>query len=208
MKKNHSYLYGLIIYIIIICLLFKLNISALIQPLPALAVLIGTTLLSISNASKNFTLFQWLNLIKRNALTSGLLASLFLTLSMASEGIVQMASATIPGLYGSFIFLVLSYSINTPYFEKEDDASLPQTPSFSNLQWNTEAVAHPIFLNHGFSPRECHVALKIIQGSSNKEIGEILFITEATVKKHVQNIYKKCEVNDRQSFINLYLSWL
>lgn len=208
MKKNYSSIYGLVIYIIIICVLFQLNISALIQPLPALAVLIGTTILTVSNVSKNFTLVKWLYLIKKNALISGLLASLFLALSTAAEGITQMASATMPGLYGSFIFLVLSYILNTQYFEKENDTDISNVSSFSNLQWNTEAVAHPVFLSHGFSPRECHVALKIIQGSSNKEIGEILFITESTVKKHVQNIYKKCEVNDRQSFINLYLSWI
>ena len=45
----------------------------------------------------------------------------------------------------------------------------------------------------------------LLTGKSNKEIADGLFITEKTVKFHVGNIYKKCEVCRRAQFISKYL---
>jgi DNA-binding NarL/FixJ family response regulator len=45
--------------------------------------------------------------------------------------------------------------------------------------------------------RELEVLGKIVEGKSNKEIGEALFITIHTVKAHVCNIIQKLAVDDR-----------
>ncbi|MFD1017646.1 response regulator [Thalassobacillus hwangdonensis] len=45
--------------------------------------------------------------------------------------------------------------------------------------------------------REMDVLQEIMQGKSNKEIANTLFITEKTVKTHVSNIFLKLEVQDR-----------
>ena len=45
--------------------------------------------------------------------------------------------------------------------------------------------------------RENEVLLCIAKGCSNREIGERLFISENTVKKHVNNIYSKLGVTRR-----------
>lgn len=45
--------------------------------------------------------------------------------------------------------------------------------------------------------REYEVLILIAEGRNNKEIADILFISEKTVKNHVSNIFKKIEVNDR-----------
>jgi DNA-binding CsgD family transcriptional regulator len=45
--------------------------------------------------------------------------------------------------------------------------------------------------------RETEILSGIAQGLSNKEIGEQLFVSENTVKKHVANIYFKLEVSRR-----------
>lgn len=45
--------------------------------------------------------------------------------------------------------------------------------------------------------RELDVLREISNGRSNKEIGEVLFISLATVKSHVLNIYRKLEVSSR-----------
>lgn len=65
-----------------------------------------------------------------------------------------------------------------------------------------------ILSGRGFSPRECHVALKIVEGISNKEIAEQLFISETTVKKHIQNMFRKCGANDRREFIIQFAQWM
>ena len=47
------------------------------------------------------------------------------------------------------------------------------------------------------SEREREVLYHIAKGESNQQIGDHLFITESTVKKHVNNIYFKLEVGSR-----------
>jgi len=47
------------------------------------------------------------------------------------------------------------------------------------------------------TPREHDVLRLLIQGRSNKNIGQALFISEDTAKKHVQTIMLKLGVSDR-----------
>ena len=47
------------------------------------------------------------------------------------------------------------------------------------------------------SDREREILRLIAGGSSNREIAEVLFITEGTVKNHVTNILSKLDVRDR-----------
>ncbi|MGB3574003.1 MAG: response regulator transcription factor [Phormidesmis sp.] len=47
------------------------------------------------------------------------------------------------------------------------------------------------------SARETEVIQLMAQGKSNREIGEVLQITEGTVKYHVNNIFGKLQVHDR-----------
>lgn len=48
------------------------------------------------------------------------------------------------------------------------------------------------------SSRERQVAELIKRGLSNREIGEELYISEATVKKHVSHIFEKLEIDSRK----------
>ena len=51
--------------------------------------------------------------------------------------------------------------------------------------------------------REKTVAMELLGSLSNKEIGEKLFISENTVKKHIQNILRKVDVKNRTEFAHL-----
>jgi DNA-binding NarL/FixJ family response regulator len=53
------------------------------------------------------------------------------------------------------------------------------------------------------SPREIEVLRLVAVGSSNKEIGRHLHISEATVKSHLLNIFSKLEVNDRTQAVTV-----
>ena len=55
------------------------------------------------------------------------------------------------------------------------------------------------------SPREIEVLKLIAVGKSNKEIGDKLFIGEATVKGHVTNILSKLTANDRAHAVTIGL---
>lgn len=52
--------------------------------------------------------------------------------------------------------------------------------------------------------REIEVALLVLQGKRNQEVGEILHVGLSTVKKHVSNIYKKTGVKSRSEFISKF----
>jgi NarL family two-component system response regulator LiaR len=45
----------------------------------------------------------------------------------------------------------------------------------------------------------------LAKGLIGKEVADILDISSGTVRKHVQNIYKKLQVNTRVEAVNLYL---
>jgi DNA-binding CsgD family transcriptional regulator len=59
-----------------------------------------------------------------------------------------------------------------------------------------------IFHKYGLSKREQEIFILMLEGKSNKEIGDTLFISVKTVKNHIYNIFQKLGVNSR---IKLYV---
>ena len=53
--------------------------------------------------------------------------------------------------------------------------------------------------------RERMIAEVLAENISNKEIGERLYIAENTVKKHINNIFRKTGVKNRTEFIHQYM---
>ncbi len=56
---------------------------------------------------------------------------------------------------------------------------------------------------HGLTPRESEVLVKIVDGLDNKAIGQALYITEDTVKSHVKSILRKLGARDRGQAISI-----
>ncbi|GAK51386.1 transcriptional regulator, LuxR family [Candidatus Moduliflexus flocculans] len=56
---------------------------------------------------------------------------------------------------------------------------------------------------HDISDREKEVLTHLVKGLKNKEIGEKLYITEITVKKHVSSILQKTDCKNRQELLEL-----
>lgn len=55
----------------------------------------------------------------------------------------------------------------------------------------------------GLSDREMDVLKEMVSGKNYKAIGEKLFISPLTVRKHASNIYEKLHVNSRAQIINI-----
>ena len=51
------------------------------------------------------------------------------------------------------------------------------------------------------TPRELEVLKLVAAGSSNRDIGKVLFLSEATVKSHLVHIYDKLGVRSRTSAV-------
>ncbi len=56
------------------------------------------------------------------------------------------------------------------------------------------------------TPREMDVVLWAAQGKSNSEIAAIMQIAESTIKTHLQNIFLKLDVRNKQHAIGYALS--
>lgn len=54
----------------------------------------------------------------------------------------------------------------------------------------------------GLSKREIEVLKKLIEGASNQDIADQLFVSVNTVKTHLKNGFMKLEVNNRVQAIN------
>ncbi|MBF0559061.1 MAG: helix-turn-helix transcriptional regulator, partial [Nitrospirae bacterium] len=56
------------------------------------------------------------------------------------------------------------------------------------------------------SDREIEIIYWVKEGKSNQEIGEILNITESTVKAHLKHLYKKLKASNRAQAIHAAIS--
>lgn len=56
-------------------------------------------------------------------------------------------------------------------------------------------------LEKGLSHREADVAWLVANGLRNKEVGQLLFISEKTVKFHLTKVYKKMAIASRSQLI-------
>jgi DNA-binding NarL/FixJ family response regulator len=68
---------------------------------------------------------------------------------------------------------------------------MPGTAEPRGRRWDGDAEFERL------SPRELDVLRLVVEGMTNKDIGSVLYITEDTAKKHVQNIIAKLQVSDR-----------
>ncbi|GLW12340.1 hypothetical protein Misp01_74680 [Microtetraspora sp. NBRC 13810] len=69
-----------------------------------------------------------------------------------------------------------------------------------------EAGPSDVRLASGLSKRETEVMQLIANGHSNGEIAQHLFLSEKTVKNHVNRIYAKLGVDSRVTAIGLWVS--
>ncbi|GGB02043.1 response regulator transcription factor [Macrococcus hajekii] len=67
-------------------------------------------------------------------------------------------------------------------------------PSVMTAAESAESLPH---LNNRLSKRELEVLEQMTKGLTNKEIADILFVSEKTIKTHISHIFTKLEVTDR-----------
>ena len=95
-----------------------------------------------------------------------------------------------PLLYGVCIWIALGKE------EEKPDGKTEGSDGESRIRTAQEGYQH--FLDLGLTRREAEVAVQACRGVSNKEIAMELSISEATVKKHMSNIFEKLGVKKRE----------
>ncbi|HEX5943916.1 MAG TPA: helix-turn-helix transcriptional regulator [Anaerolineales bacterium] len=64
-----------------------------------------------------------------------------------------------------------------------------------------DALPEAFLAKYGITEREREIILKVVQGKSNADIASELFISLATVKTHLHNIYRKIDVDSRYDLL-------
>ncbi len=210
MKKTVVKAVGFLCYMILVGVLFNFDWPLLFQPRPFFSVLLGMVLLTASQYKKTYSRDDILASTAWNLLFASFLTTLVSLLStVPSRSLAdmtghQLAGALLPMLYGSMLYLLLNLILRE---DGNAGSALREAPARGEVQALISAAAsEQVFRDFGLTGRECHVALKLLENISNKEIGSQLYISEATVKKHIQNIYQKVGATDRNSFREVYLS--
>lgn len=100
------------------------------------------------------------------------------------------------------------FAISSRAFDQETGGGSSPIFMLSITEMTPAAEINFPFLmdSYHLSKREIDVAELLFSGLKNSEIADKLFISEITVKKHLQNIYNKVEVNNRTSLINKMLT--
>lgn len=209
MKKPLTKAVGLLCYLTIVSLLFDFNWILLFKPKPFFSVLLGMVILTASQYKKEYSKEDIAVSLSWNLLFASFLTTIISILSSASSrGLAdltgwQLVESLLPMLYGSIIYLILSMTLHDVVETGKSRLAVEPTEKTKDL--TAAFLAEQVFREFELTNRECHVALKLLENISNKEIAIQLYISEATVKKHIQNIYQKLEATDRNSFREIYL---
>jgi DNA-binding CsgD family transcriptional regulator len=216
-------LLGIGVFIIFAVIIMGFDQNRLIDSRSLAAVLSGTAILTLSQLYKKIKVRQIIVFARWNAFFSGLLITLLTFLTRITDpellsGGGSSMVAFVPVIYGSVLFLIFDWLSDQSFIvhEKTNKYALNDSNDSNDTNVTTETTQTPVLsiqqatevlTAHGFSPREVHVALKIIDNCTNKSIATQLYISEATVKKHIQNMFRKCGAEDRAAFIDLYKIW-
>ncbi|MBC8144973.1 MAG: response regulator transcription factor [bacterium] len=96
------------------------------------------------------------------------------------------------------LFLALGLGVGIWLRRRKTDPSVNDHPGISGMPIDSNsAVALGADARDHLSARESEVLLLIAAGHTNRQIAERLFVSENTIKTHVNNIYAKLEVNRR-----------
>lgn len=81
---------------------------------------------------------------------------------------------------------------------------IPQEAGNGSEESPPRVSAEELFQHYNISPREQEVLRLVLQGNSNQQIGDTLYISLSTVKKHISNIYLKCDIKSRYELIAMF----
>lgn len=169
------------------CLALKINFLNIIDLPSIILVLVTTFALNRFRVKEKMSNLEKVNLMQKNAWISGIVFSF---LSM----IIFLSSKKIENINEAYIILNLLplfyASILWIYFDiKKDNV---KKCIFEKLQSSVSNYQIQVL-----NAREFEIVAYIKQGKTDKEIAKQLFITENTLKKNLNNIFLKLDIENR-----------
>lgn len=114
---------------------------------------------------------------------------------------VEVICTNVGFIFITFLFIRNMIFENRKAFEKLKQFDLQK-------ELNSDVLFSQWCLETGLTKRESEVAEQVSQGLTSKQVAEVLFISERTVNKHLQSIYRKSETKNRVELINSFNSYL
>ncbi len=111
--------------------------------------------------------------------------------------------------FGFLIFIIIQTYLVTHLYSKSKVQMSALNKKLTNLELlQLKTPGAPVDIDvssycnlHGITSREKEVVELVVQGLSNNEIAQKLFISFHTVRRHLNNIYRKCGVSERSEFM-------
>lgn len=189
-KKRQKIVLSILLYVLILAWLLQFDIMVLISPMAILQFGVGIVILSIPFWHKGITKSEIMSIVGQKGLEAGYIQTFLLLFGRLfsekgyEELLSDIALSFRPVLYG----LILSISMA----EEKQDTKIEE----EEVQSKEQTYEH--FLDLGLTKREAQIAVLICKDFSNREIAEEFVISEATVKKHISNIFDKLGIEKRE----------
>lgn len=196
MKEKCKILCSILFYILILSWAIDFQVLKLFDVKLFLQFVIGTILLTLPFCHKKMTVAEYSFYFGKKAIEAGYIQTFLLLFSRFGDSkayealLPDIAMAFRPVLYGFCFFLLLK--------EQEKAIIMPK-----DKEGKKELISYEHFLEMGLTKREAEIAILISKGLSNREIAEEFVISEATVKKHVSNIFEKTGIEKREQLKNI-----
>ena len=115
------------------------------------------------------------------------------------EATLESSLSFYPLIYLGETILLTHYFVTQALFSEK---AIPLFSTDASTATLTPIIPeNDLFDRYGISSREKELALLALQGRSNAEIAETLFISISTVKTHLSNIYEKFGVKNRYEML-------
>ncbi len=91
------------------------------------------------------------------------------------------------------------------YNDKEPMSKTKFLVSIEPISTPKEKILNSLSTTYSLTPRQKEVLAHVLEGISNQEIGERLYIDEETVRTHVKNILRKIDIHSREELFSFIL---
>lgn len=209
MKRRLKGLLIVIFYLFLAWILLEKDIRQIFEPGLAAVLLCGGIILSLPYLQKGAGWRQLKEIFGQNALMAGYLEGgmlIFLRLHQydqaQADGLLNDLMLDLrPVIYG-FICYLACRNGKIPQQEesarKAENSMAESEASEKSREEYAETAKKKEYDMSVLTKREKQIAELIKRGLSNREIGEELYISEATVKKHVSHIFEKLQIESRR----------
>lgn len=197
--KTIKKILAVLIYLLVVSVLLNFDLRQLIEIKQIVIVLVGAVLLYLPSVQWRKKEYFESKTFAESALYASMVQSFLLIFVMLTstdsfEGLTYKIALNIrPLLYGFCLWIMFGEVKEKEHTKERKNPNQPDVPGTED-----ETGFYDRFLELGLTRRETEIAVLICNGLTNGEIAAELNISEATVKKHVSNIFSKLQITKRE----------